>query len=179
MARVGGMGPSFLIFVAAGTLGGCSDASLEGESAIGVVTQAQSLSVTYTVEGLPLGANPTDVALCAKYDLHINDRAQVKESPTASRYGLITNISDIANYTGIGGYSTAGSIESNAQHVQLRSHANVQGSVYSTRALEEQSGVTVTGNRVTGLSFDEDISWSRTAYFPGTHQSSPNLEPGV
>ena len=146
-----------------------------------VVRVRSALTVSFTIP-IPLGLNPTDVALGASGQLLVNDRAQVREQTSATDLGLISNVGTGAgSTTNVGVSAQVGTINS-VPRVVLRNNSLVRGSVYEGPAggPQTQGPFTVTGftSQDALPAMVADTAWTRSVFWPTNVQPSVSLEPG-
>jgi hypothetical protein len=173
--------PGLPLAVLAGLLGiGCASAG-ETKGREDIARESAALTAAFSLP-LPVGTNPTDLAMAASVSLSVNDGASVQELATGDR-AMVWNqgagLPDNAVGTNIGVSSSVGTILSRAL-VSLRAGAVVSGSVYqgSTARTAIQPVVTITDMLQTSVPFTKDTSWTRSVTWPTTFLSTPNLEPG-
>jgi hypothetical protein len=167
------------VFAFGAAMSGCSSENMSEE-----VNLAEDRSALVNVISIPLpvGANPSDLAMAASVGLNVNDGANVFELGSNDR-AMVWNqgigLGDTTVGTNIGTFSSVGTILSRPL-VQLRVGAFVSGSVSQgvPTPISRQSSTSITGFSQIGVPFTADTTWTRSITWPTTFNATPNLEPG-
>lgn len=159
-------------------VGGCGSQDPTQED---IATQSSALTTVFALP-LPVGANPSDLALSASVTLSINDGANVLEFgslDSAPVWNQGSGVVDTTVATNLGVFSSVGTILSRPL-VMLRSQSLVSGSVYQgvNTPTQRQDASSVTQFLQTGVPFAADATWTRSITWPTTFATTPNLEPG-